>query len=237
MFHSDAFAGCNRKGFEDCSNRQRDKNANHPHIIARTSGISVEGEFDGSVAWDDVLGYGTAVAAAIQEKAPGAEYCAEKRFDKGLTTTSSRLVQAMEWAINSGMDLVNLSLGTSALGARLAFESLIERAGALGVILVCARYEKLNPFLPGILDGVLSVDVDWHLSRHSYGVNQGEGESYYMASGLPRPLPGIPPVRNLHGINFAVANMTGLIARACEQMSSRSMADIHNALASQASAA
>jgi len=38
----------------------------------------------------------------------------------------------------------------------------------------------------------------------------------FRASGYPRPVPGVPPARNLHGISFAVANMTGFVARACE---------------------
>jgi hypothetical protein len=31
------------------------------------------------------------------------------------------------------------------------------------------------------------------------------------ASGYPRPIPGVPPERNLKGISFAVANATGLL--------------------------
>jgi subtilisin family serine protease len=210
-------------------------NASHPHIVARTSGVFLGAERNTSDAWEDGLGHGTAVAAAIQEKAPGAEYFAVKLFDKALTTTSNRLVQAIEWAIDSGMDLVNLSLGTSGLAARSVFESLIRRAESLGVIMICARYENRNPMLPGILAGVVSVDVDWRLSRHAYRINEGEGDRYYLASGFPRPLPGVSPARNLNGISFAVANMTGFVARACEQMTNRSMHDIHNALASGAS--
>lgn len=34
------------------------------------------------------------------------------------------------------------------------------------------------------------------------------------ASGYPRPIPGVPPERNLKGISFAVANVTGVLARA-----------------------
>jgi hypothetical protein len=33
------------------------------------------------------------------------------------------------------------------------------------------------------------------------------------ASGYPRPIPGVPPERNLRGVSFAVANATGVIAR------------------------
>jgi hypothetical protein len=32
------------------------------------------------------------------------------------------------------------------------------------------------------------------------------------ASGYPRPIPGVPPERNLRGQSFAVANATGILA-------------------------
>jgi hypothetical protein len=36
------------------------------------------------------------------------------------------------------------------------------------------------------------------------------------ASGFPRPVPGLPPERNLKGLSFAVANATGLLALSLE---------------------
>jgi hypothetical protein len=33
------------------------------------------------------------------------------------------------------------------------------------------------------------------------------------ASGYPRPIPGVPPERNISGLSFAVANVTGFLAR------------------------
>jgi hypothetical protein len=38
----------------------------------------------------------------------------------------------------------------------------------------------------------------------------------FFASGYPRPAPGIPRTRTVHGISFAVANMTAFLVRACE---------------------
>jgi hypothetical protein len=82
--------------------------------------------------------------------------------------------------------------------------------------------------LPGILDGVVSVDVDWYLSRHRYSQAGDQSSPYFLASGFPRPLPGMPVTRNLSGISFAVANMTGLTARACQlqQAGCKSLADL-----------
>ena len=54
--------------------------------------------------------------------------------------------------------------------------------------------------------------------------------SALMASGYPRPIPGIPNERNLQGISFAVANMSGFAARALEGLPGHSAAALRRAL-------
>jgi hypothetical protein len=39
------------------------------------------------------------------------------------------------------------------------------------------------------------------------------GATAYRASGYPRPMPGVSVEQNLKGISFAVANVTGILAR------------------------
>src|SRR5262249_19831805 len=63
--------------------------------------------------------------------------------------------------------------------------------------------------LPGDLPGVIGVareDCPREIFRYRDGV--------FYASPYPRPIPGVPPERNLHGVSFAVANMTGFAAHA-----------------------
>jgi hypothetical protein len=206
-------------------------NLSHPHICAKTEGIAIAGISADAV---DQLGHGTAVIAAIQEKVPSAEYFAIKLFGDSLRTTTPLLLHALERAIDTRVDIINLSLGTPNFDYRSEFEALISRAASAGTILVCARSEADRPVLPGCLDGIVSVDVDWSLPRERYRTLEPDGERcYFVASGFPRSLPGIPPRRNLHGTSFAVANMTGFVARACELGSSREISKISDALAAE----
>jgi hypothetical protein len=39
-----------------------------------------------------------------------------------------------------------------------------------------------------------------------------DGSVTFRASGFPRPIPGVPPEKNLQGPSFAVANATGVLA-------------------------
>jgi len=207
-------------------------NASHPHIIAPTKGV-LPGSDVGDASTDDKLGHGTAVMAAIQDKAPEAGYYAVKLFSDSLRTTTPRLIQAIDWAIQNGMDIVNLSLGTPNLEHRPQFEALVERAAAARVVLVAAGHAGDQPVLPGMLPGVVSVGVDWDLPRHQYRIG-GDGEPCFFASGYPRPLPGRPVNHNLYGISFAAANLTGILARALEGTSDRSFHGVCDLLTAEA---
>jgi subtilisin family serine protease len=207
-------------------------NVRHPHICAPTRGIVIGSEAE-DFSSDDPVGHGTAVTAAIQEKAPGAEYFALKLFGASLRASTSRLIEAIAWAIENRMDVVNLSLGTSNFEYRDELQLLVERAALAGTVLVSARSAGQQPVLPGVLEGVIGVEVDWDLPRDRYRVSEANGSPYFLASGYPRPLPGMSPARNLNGISFAVANMTGFVACACETLAGRSFREICKALAAE----
>jgi subtilisin family serine protease len=207
-------------------------NAGHPHICAPTHAVHFDPD-DNESSFEDVLGHGTAVTAAIQEKAPQADYYILKLFGDSLRTSTRRLVQAIEWTIEHRMDVVNLSLGSPNFERVEIFEALIARAAAARVVLVAARYAPKGPVLPGMLAGVVSVDVDWDLPRNRYRVSEVSGLPVFYASGYPRPLPGVPVERNLSGISFAVANMTGFVVRVCEELRDRSQDKVLDALTSE----
>jgi hypothetical protein len=174
----------------------------HPHVgeVAGAIAITTGGESDDT---NDRLGHGTAVAGAIREKAPHADLYAVKVFDQRLSANIDAIVRALEWCRDHEMDLVNLSLGTQnpahrerfvrVLGDRLL---VVSAAGAL----------------PGNLPGVIGVAADPACPRDAFRYHDG----MFYASPYPRPIPGVPVNRNLHGASFAVANMTGLVARAIE---------------------
>jgi hypothetical protein len=66
--------------------------------------------------------------------------------------------------------------------------------------------------LPGSLPGAVGVAVDESCPRDQF---RRDGD-VFLASPYPRPIPGVHPERNLHGVSFAVANMTGFVARALQ---------------------
>src|SRR5258707_4230980 len=200
-------------------------NASHPHIGRVAGGVAVVGigvETGVEHAdYVDRLGHGTAVTAAIREKAPDAELFAVKVFDRALSTNMASLIAGIDWAANAGMHLVNLSLGTSRQAHEQALRETVARAAARGTLIVSAYDDGEARWLPGSLPGVIPVVVDYTLARDQYRAADVGGVTLFHASGFAREIPGVARERNLHGISLAVANMTGFAARAAEGVMDR----------------
>jgi hypothetical protein len=81
-------------------------------------------------------------------------------------------------------------------------------------VIIAAGAQDGVRWLPGSLPGVWAVMLDWSVPRDRCRVDRLTADSaIFRASGFPRPIPGVPPGRNLKGLSFAVANVTGIIAQ------------------------
>lgn len=189
--------------------------ARHPHVGAVEPGVRilVDGQ-DGETA--DRIGHGTAVAGAIHEKAPASKIVPVRVFDTHLSTTADVLARAIRWAAEHGCRLINLSLGTANQARAPLLASAVADAGRHGALIVSPGQQDGVRWLPGSLDGVFAVQLDWACERNAMRVASLDGEVNAHAAGYPRPVPGIAPERNLHGVSFAAANVTGLLARLLE---------------------
>lgn len=188
--------------------------ARHPHVNGIAGGVSIAP--DGSETADivDRLGHGTAVTAAIREKAPDAEIFVVKVFHDSLATNIQSLIHALEWSARNQMHFVNLSLGTDNQQHEQVLRDMVERLVEQGIKLVAAHQDAGVRWLPGCIAGVIPVALDWNCPRDEFRTSLlPDGRTLYHASGYPRPIPGVSPERNLKGISFAVANVTGLLSR------------------------
>ncbi|HSC27645.1 MAG TPA: S8 family serine peptidase [Vicinamibacterales bacterium] len=201
--------------------------AAHPHVCGISGGIAFRDH--GGVSCDvvDRLGHGTAVAAAIREKAPDVELIAVKVFDRALAASGRALAEAIRWAASQQVALINLSLGTANPEHEASLTAAAHEAEARGVLIVAAATQADTRWLPGALPRVVAVDADWSRDRHTCEVHQlPDGSLRLRASPYPRPIPGVPPERNLKGLSFAVANATGLLALAIEGAAVRTTNDL-----------
>lgn len=192
--------------------------AGHPHVGAVSDGISLVGDVRSD--YGDRHGHGTAVAAAIREKAPDIALLAVRVFDRTLETSADTLAAGMRWAADRGAQLINLSLGTPNEKRGAVLREALEYATQRGAVVVAAVDNDGRPVLPGALPGAVGVRLERECERDELILDlvaSRRSSSWQLAaSGYPRPIPGVPPERNLFGISFAAANATGFLARLLE---------------------
>lgn len=192
-------------------------NPDNPHVAGVTGGVGIELSGAPSADWVDRLGHGTAVFGAIQEKAPQAGLHAVRVFRHQLATSVRSLVAAVDWAAEHRMELVNMSLGTPREGHAAQLTAALERLAAAGGVVVAAVCSEGRRWWPGSLPAAVGVEADPDCPRGCVEVRTNRaGRRLVAASPYPRPIPGVPVERNFRGTSFAVANATGLAARALE---------------------
>lgn len=210
--------------FTDCTGRgvrvgiiDSGVNPAHPHVAGVAGGARITAnEADSTNDYLDYVGHGTAVAGVIREKAPGALLYAVKVFDRALTTNIEVIIKAIHWCVENEIDVINLSLGTVNVEHREKIETAVAVAAREGAVLVAARDMSGRLSFPGCLPSVISVVMDWAGPRDGYRIDGSNDDRVFVASAYPREIPGVPRERNLSGISFAVANMSGFVARARE---------------------
>lgn len=192
--------------------------AGHPHVGEVVAGFNATGMGTES-DWLDRIGHGTAVAGAIRSMAPDAELMAVKIFEGGLRTNIDIILRGVAWALDHGADLINLSLGTT----NEAHAARLSEWVSKGSIWVSAATAY-----PGMLDGVIGIELDATLERNQV---RCLGLLRFAASPYPREIPGVSRDKNLQGISFAVANVSGLLANAWSLLESKDAASAAKVLA------
>lgn len=190
----------------------------NPHIEVPVSGVRIGADGETDDDYIDRIGHGTAVAAAIVEKAPEIDLVAVRVFEHRLMTSADVLARGISWAAANGARLINLSLGTSNPSRAPVLAAAVAEAEAAGAIVVSALESNGVMWFPGSLPNVVGVTLDPACDRGELiaPMELGQGVVRLSAAGYPRPIPGVPVERNLSGISFAVANVTGFLARLME---------------------
>ena len=210
---------------------------NNKIIVARTYD-ELLGIVDATVR--DVEGHGSAVAmtaagvtntgplATITGVAPKAWLGNYKVFTSTGSSTTGVILKAIDDAVSDGMDVINLSLGTT-IAYRPEYNPTwdsLERAASMGVIVVAAAGnagpDPLSVGTPGDLPSVISVGATWN-ERYFAGPAVVVGTSRYTAypGNGPKPVDAIEaPLLDVAGLDesgtacapLAAESLTGKIA-------------------------
>ena len=137
--------------------------AAHPAIggqITRSMRVELSGE-SASIVDDadgrDVVGHGTACAGIVHGLAPGAELISIRVLGPDNRGKGRAVAAAVTWAIDAGIEVVNLSLSSRSDAMFGTFHELADRAYFANTLLVCAANNVPGPSYPSLFAAVVSV--------------------------------------------------------------------------------
>ncbi len=170
---------------------------------ADTADIPTGLDRDGDGRLDEMFGHGTFVAGVIAMVAPDASIMPVKVLDSEGFSDVFRIVQGIYYAIDQGVDVINLSLGTRSHNHII--RNAVDDAVAAGIVVVAAtgnddrEHPGQMPALQETALGISSVDADDVKSSFS---NYGE----YVSLSAP----GHEVVSAMPGGLYALASGTSI---------------------------
>jgi subtilisin family serine protease len=134
----------------------------HPAIAGAVKGWVEPYEADGKLRFrtephEDSSGHGTACAGIVLGLAPDVELYSIKVLGGTMSGTGALFAAGLHWAIENGMQLVNLSLGTTKRDFYPILHELADSAYFRRVVLVAAANNLPVPSFPSLYASVISV--------------------------------------------------------------------------------
>jgi subtilisin family serine protease len=105
----------------------------------------------------DLVGHGTACAGIIAGIAPAADLVSIRILGADNRGKGLALAAAIDWSIDNGVSIVNLSLSSRSEAMFGAFHDLADRSYFANTLLVCAANNVPGPSYPSLFAAVLSV--------------------------------------------------------------------------------
>jgi hypothetical protein len=130
-------------------------------VAAGFPGLVAARRFDadgGAQAVDDRIGHGTGIARLLREHGDGPGLLVAQVFAQTQRCSPAQIAAALEWLVDSGAALVNLSVGLRRAAACLRLAC--ERAEAAGVILVASAPARGAPVYPAAYAQCIAVSGD-----------------------------------------------------------------------------
>ncbi|MBD3402044.1 S8 family serine peptidase [candidate division GN15 bacterium] len=117
----------------------------------------VDGDGDPGEESGLMYGHGTFVTGLVLLAAPGSEILPLRAFDGDGVGSEFAIVQALNWALARGADVINMSFGSYTIHP--AMQATVNRVIDRGVVLVAAsgNYGSDDPVYPAAIESVIAV--------------------------------------------------------------------------------
>jgi subtilisin family serine protease len=193
--------------------------ASHPAVGGRlVRSVRVDMVGDEPIVVDDdgtdVVGHGTACAGIIHALAPEADIVSVRVLGKKNTTKGIAFARGLDWVVEEGIGIANLSLSSRSEDLYAAFHDLVDQAYFGNTVLVCAASNSVGQAsYPSLFSSVISVAAHdgpdpmvWYYNPHP------PVEFGARGVGVPVAWRGGASIVGT-GNSFAAPHITGLVAR------------------------
>jgi subtilisin len=194
--------------------------ADHPLVGAVTQYVAIDRDDSTETglrlhpgAHRDLYGHGTACAAIVRELAPEVELVSVRVLGENLKGSAGAFAEGVDWCIEQGVDIINLSMSTASDRWAEPFWELVDVANYRGVLLVAAMNNERRRTIPSEFAGVFSVACAPGTDREQIWCNP-QGPAQWGAAGIDVDVAwlGGSTIRTT-GNSFAAPVIAGHLAR------------------------
>lgn len=165
----------------------------------------------------DVAGHGTACAGIVRALAPDCELISIRVLGDRLRGSGEALVAALEWSVDEGIDVVNLSLSTRKPVLKECLHDLVERAYFAGTTIVSSAHNSPVESYPWRFASVISVGSHDHPDADYIEASPNPPVDFF-ACGVGVSVAWLDGrTTRVTGNSFATPHITGLCARILER--------------------
>ncbi len=185
-------------------------------VAARSFAAGDDGGIRCTESGDDRLGHGSQIARLIKELGGDIGLLSAQVFAGTRTSSPAQVAAAINWLVDDGAALINISLGVrrADAGLRLA----CERAAAAGVILVASAPARGAPVFPAAYPQCIAVSGDARCAETEISWLGGANADF---GAHPCAVPGDA---SASGASFAAARLSARVSRLlCQGMAANAV--------------
>ena len=178
----------------------------------------------------DDNGHATAIAGIIHTIANDALIYSIKILDKNKNCTSKALFEAISWAFEQDVDIINLSLGMIDEPKSHEFDKLLETAYIKNIIIVSADNNFIAPSIPAKYPSVVSVEAIETNSKYELHHRKNNVVEFLASGKNIKVAWKNDSMQKVSGNSFASAHIAGIIALIKEYKKEINCTNIKNTL-------
>jgi subtilisin len=189
----------------------------HPLVGPVQRSVAVTKNDDGTATVDDddagdLCGHGTACAGIIRMLAPECELTSVRVLGAGYTGSGPVLLAGLEWAIEQGFDVINMSLSTTKKNYAETLHDLADTAYFRRTMLVASAHNMPIESFPWRFSSVISVGSHEETEPLAYYYNPSPPVEFF-ARGLDVEVPWLGGgTLRCTGNSFATPHVAGVCA-------------------------